>query len=330
MLRNISAPNKLSSIQSSAQIPDSVAQSQQSEGAGRKKLKKHYKSEKTKVKIWGLPVLGNIHWFTAPNPGDVLLKLGKKYGPVIFTRIGSFNAMILNGHSTIKNACKSPLINGRPDTFYKIITGNRGLIFSDDNAEHRKFLIRRMKAHGQHAKDKDRIIHEEISNTLELLEKNVGKAQDVKHVFSIPTVNVVLFLVLGMRFDRDDSRVKSLIESLNLLSELPSILTRATLLMPWLARWFPKLSGQDFVVTALKELWDAVEAPLIEHDKLRVQNQPRDITDAFYEEYGNPTYFSPLTNTQKQVWSMLLLEIFTGAVETTTSLNIDKGKNTFI
>lgn len=64
---------------------------------------------------WGLPVVGHLLQF-GENPPETFMKWREKYGDIFRIRLGSWNAIVLNGYSVIKEAMerKDDAFSDRP------------------------------------------------------------------------------------------------------------------------------------------------------------------------------------------------------------------------
>ena len=75
------------------------------------RLKRHYAPGP-----WGFPVVGHLP-LLGHRPTDTFKIWRNKYGDVFRIRLGSWNAIVLNGHGTVKNALERPddVFASRPD-----------------------------------------------------------------------------------------------------------------------------------------------------------------------------------------------------------------------
>ncbi|CAG7837950.1 unnamed protein product [Allacma fusca] len=279
----------------------------------------YFTKRKLPPALWGLPIFGNIHWFVAANPGKILLNIGKKRGPVVFTTVGSFNTVILNGQKAVKEGCKFMPLNKRPDSVYKTLADNHGYLFSDDNVEYRKFIFRYFKYFGLDTQNKEKMIHEEINNVFLQLDQCLGKPQEVRNMFSVATLNVIFYVILSKRYDPGDPDLIPIIKSVNYLSEMPNILTRGAILMPWITKVMPSISGHHFMMGMVLDLFLELENLFDEHCTTRVPNEPRDMSDAYVDKYGRTTFISHVSGSPQNLWPIVITELFVGAIETTNA-----------
>ncbi|CAG7725714.1 unnamed protein product [Allacma fusca] len=223
--------------------------------------------------------------FSHPNMGKYLSSIGQANGPVVYTGVGPFKMVLLNGASAIKDAFRLPTLQGRIDCMYKEILGLKGLVWTDDSSQRRKALFKNARHFALAGKDAEDHIHDEISLLFKYFDSFRGQPFLVKQTFNIPTMNGVFHQLMGEKIPHGDPVFLSIIHRMAYLSEIPGLLQRLCVFAPSITRWVPWcLSGRNFAQKFFADAQEFIAEYIKAHQKTRVTDEPRDLVDALMDE----------------------------------------------
>jgi len=119
------------------------------------------------------------------------VKLGKKYGGIFAFDYASYQTIVINDMTLMKQCLNDSAFAGRPRfRFFLERTGPgatycRGIILSEKRhwSEQRRFVLKNLRDFGFGKSSMEGIIHEEISELIESLRKDVGKPINTRGLF---------------------------------------------------------------------------------------------------------------------------------------------------
>ncbi|CAG7817380.1 unnamed protein product [Allacma fusca] len=164
--------------------------------------------------FWISDIIILITIFLHRHVGKFYTSIGNTYGPIVHVGFGPMKLVIINGVDSVKSACRHPSLNGRAHCLYKNIIGGKGILWTDDSSQKRKFIFRNTRHFELGGKSVESNIHEEIILLFKYFDSFRGKGFSVKQAFNIPTLNGVCHRLLGQKIPHDHQKLKPLVENL--------------------------------------------------------------------------------------------------------------------
>ncbi|NXC48134.1 CP2K6 protein, partial [Penelope pileata] len=244
-----------------------------------------------------LPIIGNLHIIDVNKPGQTMLELSEKYGSVFTIQMGLRKMVVLSGYDTVKEALvnHADAFAGRPKIPILEFENGKGIVFS--NGENwkvmRRFALTTLRDFGMGKKViEDRVV-EEYGYLADLIQSQKGKPIEMTSMMNAAVANVIVSILLGKRFDYEDSTFKRLISLMNeniRLFASPSV----TLYNVFPILGFFLKDHKTFLEN-MKELNDFVKVTFTDYLKVLDRNDMRSFIDAFLvrqqEENGQAVRF---------------------------------------
>uniref|UniRef100_A0A8C0KIN6 Cytochrome P450 2K6-like n=1 Tax=Canis lupus dingo TaxID=286419 RepID=A0A8C0KIN6_CANLU len=211
-----------------------------------------------------LPIIGNLHILNLKRPYQTMLE---KYGSIYSIQMGPKKVVVLSGYETVKDA----LVNygdqfgerSQVPIFERLFEG-KGIVFSHGETwkTMRRFSLATLRNFGMGKRIIEDTIIEECQHLIWSFESHRG----VKTVMNASVANVIVSVLLGKRFDYQDTQFLRL---LTLIGENV------------------KLIGGPRIAVTVSSLFNFTSSRH-KFDK----NDPRSFIDAFLEKDTSTTYFS--------------------------------------
>ncbi|XP_077997840.1 cytochrome P450 2F3-like [Glandiceps talaboti] len=168
----------------------------------------------------GLPLLGNLFALANATPFRTLHDMAVKYGDVFTIRLGRQLVVVLNSYDAIREAMvkKADDFTGRPVLPFKtgLGTPNDGVVFANGEAwkSKRRVILKNLRAFGMGKAMMERKILDESCHLLREFGNNQGIAFNPADMTSNAVFNVICSVIVGERFEYDDSRFKVCMEAI--------------------------------------------------------------------------------------------------------------------
>ncbi|XP_063968595.1 cytochrome P450 2C30-like [Lytechinus pictus] len=173
------------------------------------------------------PIVGILPFLGTADPGKSVLELSKKYGPVFYGRLGSFDAIFLNDYESVREAfAKSgDAFSDRPRvTAFETYGQGRGVAccyYQNQWKEQRRFLLKLLRNLGMGRASnslEDRILQEAVLLT-KSFEESHGESFDPRTLMTMAVSNIICGLTFGKRFHYDNKEFEKFIWTLGKLFE---------------------------------------------------------------------------------------------------------------
>ncbi|KAM4043855.1 cytochrome P450 2K4-like [Anomaloglossus baeobatrachus] len=189
-----------------------------------------------------LPIIGNLHIFDVKNPSKTFTQLSKKFGPVFSVQLGTQKMVLLYGYDAVKDAYMNHAeeLSERADIpIFTETSKGYGIVFS--NGENwkvmRRFTISTLRDFGMGKKSIEDRINEECDSLVQIIESYGGKPFENTTILNTAVANVIIYILLGHRYDYGDPTILKL---MSLIDENFKLLGSP---MVMLYNMYPKLIG---------------------------------------------------------------------------------------
>ncbi|NXN93223.1 CP2K1 protein, partial [Rhinopomastus cyanomelas] len=274
-----------------------------------------------------LPIIGNLLSFDVKRPYRTYLQLSEKYGPVFSVQMGQRKIVVISGYETVKEALvnQADAFAGRPKIpVFEDLTkgnGNGWIVFA--NGENwkvmRRFTLTTLRDFGMGKKAiEDRIV-EEYGYLADAIASQQGKPFDGSKIINTAVANIIVSILLGKRFDYQDSRFIRLIRLTNENTRLAGKpLVTMYNIFPYLGFL---LRANKTLLQNRDEFHDYIRVTFLDYLKNLDKNDQRSFIDAFLvkqqEEKSTTNQYFHNDNLLS-----LVSNLFIAGVETiTTTLN---------
>nr|QST15065.1 CYP370A3 protein [Diaphanosoma celebensis] len=176
----------------------------------------------------GLPLVGYFPFLSEHDPiypFKAMMKLAEIYGPVVGFYLGPKQPFIsICGHSAVREALLNDDLNGRPEKLAfleKTFGKNRGIVFAEGEVwkEQRRFTFRHLKDFGFGRSAQETVIHDEIAEVMADIDQRAASDPDnivdMRALFNVSVINILLAVVGGKRFRRDDAKFIKLLATID-------------------------------------------------------------------------------------------------------------------
>ncbi|XP_012584716.1 PREDICTED: cytochrome P450 2K4-like [Condylura cristata] len=268
-----------------------------------------------------LPIIGNLHILNLKRPYQTMLELSQKYGSIYSIQLGSRKVVVLSGYKTVKDALVNygDQFGERPQVpiFEKMFEG-RGIVFSHGETwkTMRRFSLTTLRNFGMGKSVIEDTIIQECQHLIQNFESYKGKPFEVNTIMNASVANVIVSVLLGKRFDYQDTQFLRL---LRLIGENVKLVGTPGIL------FFNTFPALGFFLKSLKtvlrnrdELFSFVRMTFLDYRHKLDKNDPRSFIDAFLvrqqEEISTSTnHFSD------ENLVALVSNLFVAGTETTAS-----------
>ncbi|XP_035696092.1 cytochrome P450 2J6-like isoform X2 [Branchiostoma floridae] len=239
---------------------------------------------------WSLPIVGNLPTLILAK-GKIHHTFGewrKKYGAIVFFKIGTLNAVCLNDYDVIREAYvrRSDMFGNRPTNLRVVneLFDQKGILsasLSPQWQERRKF-VRGGLGFGNRGIE-DKVLEEALNMQTELL-KTKSKSFNIRRMLQQAVTNVLCSMLFGKRWDYESQTFQDLMESLDVVFHRSSIFFVQENVFPYVP-WF--LKRGDKKKARLERILEHVRAEIKEHKETFNRDDIRDFIDAFLLEMLN-------------------------------------------
>ncbi|KAH7679263.1 Premnaspirodiene oxygenase protein [Dioscorea alata] len=270
---------------------------------------------------WKLPLIGNLHQF---GSHQILHKLSKKYGPLMFLKLGQVPTLLVSSSQMAKEIMKThdhifasrPVLNASRIILYK----NRDMAFAPYGEYYRQMrkisvtnLLSMKRVQLFHAARKEEVVHF-VNKIVSHASSHPLEALNMSHMLFCFTNDVLCRAILG-EFSRDlEGRNEMFME---LIEENIFLFSRFSLedFFPSL-RWINSLLGLDGRANRTFTRWDSVLTQMIkEHENKDDGNlKDDDFVDVLLSLKNDPKLGFSLTDENIKA---LLLDMFAAGTDTT-------------
>lgn len=275
---------------------------------------------------WGLPVVGHLLQF-GENPPETFMKWREKYGDIFRIRLGSWNAIVLNGYSVIKEAMerKDDAFSDRPrfyivDILKKVYDGQECYILRPFNQSY--IQMDKIAASALH-----KYTHVNITQTQELILEEAailieeflswkGEPHSTEEAIRI-SVSSILYQILYGRGQnmREDIFFQRLVDCSNEFVEFTGSGNPFDV-MPWLRFVMPWKGLKLFRI--IKKAVNTIPPKILEHKETFDKSYMRDITDMLLAaDLPDDATDEAETLTKKGLLLPVLMELMSAGQETT-------------
>lgn len=288
-----------------------------------------FKKKKYAPGPWGFPLLGHLPLF-GPKTTVTFQRWAKRYGNIFRIRLGSWNTVILNGHSVVVNALErqDDAFSGRPDFHSTKIA--RELHGNEDSVEFGPFNAAYLKQRKLTAYALRKLTHVRcdyiqdliLNEAKQLVEKLLSKekeSQTVAEEVTLSTGSVIYQVLFGKGGNiREDEHFRQIVENLNAFTDFVGS-GNATDVLPWLRIFHRKKMIQFlmYISTTDKIMWQKVK----EHRNNLNLEKLNDVTDVFLAAHLPETVKNRETDVS-EARQLLTLSDLLGAGFATTSTTL--------
>ncbi|XP_076037289.1 cytochrome P450 2D15-like [Oratosquilla oratoria] len=175
-----------------------------------------------------MPLLGSLPFMGAPST-KTFFKLQEKYGKVIGFRMLTLKGVVLCDTDVIKEVMHQIGSTGRPPIYFlklrnRIITQkedhqNIGILgtWGANWQEQRRFVLKNLRDLGFGKTSHEPLMHEEMLELLDYIEKQEGKPIPLQSLFNRTIVNILWAMVMGKRYSYSDPELKEVIAQFEVL-----------------------------------------------------------------------------------------------------------------
>jgi len=197
----------------------------------------------------------------------------------------------------------------------------KGIIMTDGKVwmEQRRFVLKTLRDFGFGKKSMESLVHDEVTELIESLKKDVNKPIHIDGRFNIAVFNALWTIVAGERYSHSESKVQQLIHGLSSSMEDTKVLGML-MSLPFLSKIMPEFSGLNEYARNNKPIFDFMREIIADHKKTFQSGNNRDLLDCYLEQMNettdaNSSFYQEEGESQLV---MTLYDIFLGGTETTS------------
>ncbi|BFZ07229.1 hypothetical protein BsWGS_10268 [Bradybaena similaris] len=192
--------------------------------------------------VWPFPIIGHIPYLIT-KPRETLRGFRKKTGDIYTLYLGSKPTVVLNGYDLLKDTLvkQADIFTDRPDFLVNSSdeNGKTGVVGASGHSwkEQRTVTLAILRTFGVGKNSLAEKIQEEVSAYVDKLATFKGRPQEVRTLTNIAVSNVICSIIVGKRFQYDDSYFIDLMHMLNEQVRLTATVSISSS-FPWL-RYLP-------------------------------------------------------------------------------------------
>nr|XP_033791784.1 cytochrome P450 2K6-like [Geotrypetes seraphini] len=268
-----------------------------------------------------LPVIGNLLIMNLKRPYKTLLELSKIYGPVFCIQMGMKKMVVLAGYETVKEALVTHAdeFGGRANVpIFDEMNKGHGIIFArgDNWKVMRRFTLTTLRDFGMGKRTIEDKIIEECGFLINHFESFNGNPFDTTMIMNASVANIIVSILLGKRYDYQDSMFLRL---LSLTNENVRLVGSPMVALYNICPILGLVPGSHKTVKKnTNELHSFIKSTFVKHLKQLDANDQRSFIDAFLvrqeEENSNTnSYF------HEENLICVVRNLFSAGMETTST-----------
>nr|CAB3235541.1 cytochrome P450 2J6-like [Phallusia mammillata] len=238
----------------------------------------------------GLPLLGVLPYLSA-FPEREFSAWSKKYGPILSVSMGWQDWIVLSDYDVIIETLvkHSDEFHERPYVrFFCMLTSN-GVVFTPGGQKwrsHRRFGVGAIRSFGGSKGVMEKKINEEALHFTQQLQELEGKPFQIQDILTNAVSNVFCNIAFGRRYDYDDAKFQSLIESLVALFKIAgNWKTNAMMFVPFLCDIPPFSWHVQKSMESIQPIRDMITDLYEEHKSTYDPKDIRDIMDGYLQSF---------------------------------------------
>lgn len=278
------------------------------------------------------PIIGSslaVHWAREKTgmlcrAVQVISQQYKNNG-VIGLKVGKDRVVVALTTESIREMMSNEDLDGRPTgPFYETRTwGTRkGILLTDGTfwADQRRFIVRHLKEFGYARRGMVEMIQNEAEHLFKdfqnIVRNQQGKAMiTMQNAFGVYILNTLWTMMAGIRYSRENVRLKQLQELLHTLFLRIDMMGTLFSHFPFLRFVAPNFSGYRQFVDIHEMMHKFLGQELENHKRsLKMKNEPNDLMDVYLQVLQNPDRKESFT--EKQLLA-ICLDMFIAGSETT-------------
>lgn len=269
-----------------------------------------------------VPFLGNLLSVNPETVLDTFQEYRRKYGEVFSLITGSKTLVVISGYDTLREIFikHGDVTSERPDIFITREVGKFKGVATSSGAlwkEHRTFSLNTLREFGFGKRSLETRIIEEIEVFVQEIQSKKGEPFNIHSLINVCISNIMCSITFGKRYDHDDKKFLSLLNSINQNLSNENVMFVATVL-PFI-RYIP---GDPFRIKKVLRNVDKVENHLRqlveEHEQIYDENNLRDYVDVFLKKMKSERN-NPNTTFDEDQLLKIVGELFVAGTETTST-----------
>ncbi|CAH1107250.1 unnamed protein product [Psylliodes chrysocephalus] len=252
-----------------------------------------------------------------------LLKLSQIYNTnVLGLKLGKENVIAVFSYEAVKEVLTGEEYEGRPDNFFlklRCMGTRRGVTITDGELWkiQRHFVSTHLRNLGFGKKPMEHMIRNEVDDLLLILKENENKEIRIGGILAVSVLNVLWALLGGSRLNRNDVRLKRLLEFLDERSKAFDMAGGTLNQFPWVRFIAPEESGFNLIKRLNAKLKELLLETIEQHYSTWQQGSDDDLIYAFISQIKNANG-KETTFTEDQL-IMICLDIFIAGSQTTSN-----------
>nr|CAD7430293.1 unnamed protein product [Timema monikensis] len=264
------------------------------------------------------PLIGNVLKFKlADLPTHLVMQdLKRSHGNVTGFFMAKYPMVLVSGLAEIREALAKPEFQGRPISEVNKLEKERlGVVFTDGDIwrDTRRFTLRHLREMGMGKHSMEEQIQEETRALMKDAKRMAGddwsQPVPVHDLIAASGVNIILQLIAGYRFERDDPRMSELMKLVKKLTMKINTSGGLASSFPILLRVFPWLTEYPAFKVIRDEIRQYCQGIINDHEKKLDENDASDFLDAYLIEmkkHGETSTFNILSiplNLPHNLWN---------------------------
>ncbi|CAH1992977.1 unnamed protein product [Acanthoscelides obtectus] len=261
--------------------------------------------------------------------GHLLLatsKLARQYGPVIGLKVGGEQIVVVHGAKALREFLGNEDLSGRPNSkpdTYRSWGKRLGIIMTDGEFwfEQRRFLVRHLREIGFGTNDMSTLLEDESQELVKYLLKETNGGEGIlgmSSLFSIPILNALWRMLVGVRYDPGDPKLAKLHGILADMFKHVSIVGRPFVAFPILRYLAPEASGYNIYMEVYRRLIDFIYEAIDDHKQMHDPDCPRDVMDFYLSMINRNSKLQSSTFSEQQL-VIICIDMFIAGSETTSN-----------
>ncbi|XP_054735523.1 probable cytochrome P450 305a1 [Anastrepha obliqua] len=256
----------------------------------------------------------------------VFEKWCKKYNSnLLGLKLGSEYVVVAHSYPLVHEVHIKEVYDGRPDNFFlrlRTMGTRKGITCTDGQLwqEHRIFAMRQMRHVGFGRTEMEQYIEKEATVLLRYIEDLQAEPVWPGSFLAPSVLNVLWTLTAGKGIERDDKRLKKLLDMLNRRSKIFDVCGGVLTQMPWLRYFAPNWTGYNLICQLNQEMHAFFLEAINEHRKsMTPQNEESDLIYAYLREINERNADAENTTFSETQLIMTILDLFIAGSQTTSN-----------